>query len=58
MNQALNDGPVDPHRDAVGRRRVRRWHLVLNPVFGQEVAELVGRVLAAVVGAKALDVLA
>ena len=30
----------------------------MNPVFGQEVAEFVGRVLAAVVGAKALDVLA
>ena len=35
-NQALDNGPIDPFCDAVGLRRVRRGHLVMDPVFGQE----------------------
>lgn len=47
---------IDLLCDAFSPRRAQ--HLVTNCVFGQEITAFVGRVLAAVVGAKASDVLA
>ena len=35
-NQALDDGPVDLFRDAVGLRKVQRWRFVMDPCLARK----------------------